>query len=453
MTDESDPFGRYLLVLREKRDEASVKDVGGERMWRRNHHGSQASDAEHLHAGAPNHPHHNGTTKRSLRHVWSAQRIALLPVCAILLLMVIAGRWSSSIDVSLIGETKGERIHQDALPPEENPHSPVVSQTPGKLRFDWSNMTLHSDMAKRIHSHQTNCSLPLEKGGPLLPYGLGSSLHSWGNKVCYAMGSGSRAWTKATEPWIWLDEAKCNASDQSTMQCYFPSMELQCPNDVTTKEGKVVGLYSNCIDNVLGNSTKDQWAMLRAAATEYMFHNVSNVVIEEAERQLKLVFPGGIVPPDLITVHIRWGDKVISEMKKVPIQEYIDGVRSILAARNETSQVNIFLATEDPDAFSEFMNVAPDEWNIYIDQYFHDMKPYRPEKAFGQNNNMNADKTKGRAGLVALGSLLVAVEANDFVLTTASNWSRLINELRKNVLDPRCKGCTHMVDLRVGKDR
>jgi hypothetical protein len=57
-----------------------------------------------------------------------------------------------------------------------------------------------------------------------------------------------------------------------------------------------------------------------------------------------------------------------------------------------------------------------------------------------------ANRTSG-VGLVTLALLLVSMEANTFVLTTASNWSRLINELRKNVLDPRCNNCTLMVDL------
>jgi hypothetical protein len=49
------------------------------------------------------------------------------------------------------------------------------------------------------------------------------------------------------------------------------------------------------------------------------------------------------------------------------------------------------------------------------------------------------------------GSLLVAMEANYFVLTTASNWSRLMNELRKNFVEPRCNNCTLMVDLKYGE--
>jgi hypothetical protein len=57
----------------------------------------------------------------------------------------------------------------------------------------------------------------------------------------------------------------------------------------------------------------------------------------------------------------------------------------------------------------------------------------------------------GTAGRITLGSLLVAMEANDFVSTTASNWSRLMNELRKSILDSRCGNCTHMIDLRPPK--
>ena len=39
--------------------------------------------------------------------------------------------------------------------------------------------------------------------------------------------------------------------------------------------------------------------------------------------------------------------------------------------------------------------------------------------------------------MVTLISVLIALEANAFVLTTTSNLSRLIDELRKNVVDPR----------------
>ena len=62
-----------------------------------------------------------------------------------------------------------------------------------------------------------------------------------------------------------------------------------------------------------------------------------------------------------------------------------------------------------------------------------------------------AYNSKGKAGLQSLGALLIAMEVNRYILTTGSNWSRLINELRNSVVDSRCGNCTKMVDLREGE--
>jgi hypothetical protein len=154
-------------------------------------------------------------------------------------------------------------------------------------------------------------------------------------------------------------------------------------------------------------------------------------------------------PDDLITVHIRWGDK-FWEMDLVPISTYVDAVSQILLAlgRGDNSTANVYLASEDPKAILEFRDKAPAGWNIYVDRTVAELNSYRPSK--GNRASWTTRNTRGRAGLVALGSLLVAMEANNFVITTGSNWSRLINHLRKNVLDPHCGNCTRVIDLRPG---
>ena len=53
----------------------------------------------------------------------------------------------------------------------------------------------------------------------------------------------------------------------------------------------------------------------------------------------------------------------------------------------------------------------------------------------------------GSAGLFSLIALVLALEARLFVLTTASNWSQLLDRLRRVRLDPACGGCTDAVDL------
>ena len=58
------------------------------------------------------------------------------------------------------------------------------------------------------------------------------------------------------------------------------------------------------------------------------------------------------------------------------------------------------------------------------------------------------------AGLQSFGALLLSMVSNRYVLSTGSNWSRLINELhvRKIVVDPRCNNCTIMIDVAPGEE-
>ena len=152
--------------------------------------------------------------------------------------------------------------------------------------------------------------------------------------------------------------------------------------------------------------------------------------------------------------------------KKVNISDYIEAVYRILEQRDEKERnryittnsveqlhvaranktANIYLATEDPEAVEEFRKALPVGWSLFVDQFLIDTSHHRVDEYNGSPKMAKA--LNGKAGLLALGSLLVAMEANDFVLTTASNWSRLMDELRQSILDPRCGNCTSMIDLR-----
>jgi cytochrome c5 len=151
---------------------------------------------------------------------------------------------------------------------------------------------------------------------------------------------------------------------------------------------------------------------------------------------------------------MRWGDK-FWEMDLAPAAEYIAAIHTLLntsstnANATNAEPVAIYLSTEDPRAAAAFRNATPPNWTVYVDRTIHELDTYRPAK--GNRASWTTRNTRGRAGLVALGSLLVALEANLFVLTTKSNWSRLLNELRKNVIHPRCGNCTRMIDLRPGE--
>jgi hypothetical protein len=116
----------------------------------------------------------------------------------------------------------------------------------------------------------------------------------------------------------------------------------------------------------------------------------------------------------------------------------------------ETSTANIYLATEDPKAVQKFQNNMPPEWNLYVDQAHIELLPHRVEAYNGSPKMSKA--LDGRAGLLTLASILVAMEANYFVLTTESSFSRVMNEIRQTILDLRCGKCTSMIDLRQVRD-
>ena len=353
-----------------------------------------------------------------------------------------------------------------------------------KLRFDWTTLEPVSTLAKRMDQHQRNCSLPLGDFS-FRNQGLGSDLHHWGQALCNGMIKGLRI--RSAHPWVYYDQETCNNTHDrlSPITCYFPRSELQCPGDTAIAnvhptynlklsfipleviEAKLTYSYNGTLD-VLSLSNGESNGIverecesieaefgrpiLRAAGTELLFSRVSPLLQREAERQLALVFKdAGSVPSDLITVHIRWGDKIRSEMRKVTIPQYIAAVHKILEARGDRdSNANIFLATEDPEAHMKFTRDIPKNWKVYVDQYFVEYLPHRQDNY--SYHSVIAEKLHGKIGLIALGSLLVALEANDYVLTTASNWSRMINELRKGILDPRCNNCTRLIDLRQNKN-
>lgn len=195
----------------------------------------------------------------------------------------------------------------------------------------------------------------------------------------------------------------------------------------------------------------------RPDTVEFMFHTLSPLVLQEARRQVGVVFGRDGAPPNLITVHIRWGDKY-TEMPLVSIDKYVDAVSTLLKLRsnhttdpaNQDRVANIYLATEDPDAARAFRQAAPTHWNIYTDVAVEELAPFRPPSTRYNCASMAATNTRGRAGLLNVASLIVSMEANDFVLSTGSSFGRLMNALRTRVIDPQCGSCTRLIDVQPG---
>jgi hypothetical protein len=332
------------------------------------------------------------------------------------------------------------------------------------LRIDWGKLDVLSSLAREMAANQENCSLPLVKLPQRDEIGLGSDLHVWTQAMCNAMELKSRLWTPT--PWSSVGpNGTCDGGkEQSAINCLFPNTELRCPQDLALTISRLSSLHIPRLPPEPGKSrmpdplgckqtmSRGNYSLvdLQKAGLEYLFSHVTADVIREAERRLENMFPAG-VPEDLITVHVRWGDKLIREMKRFSVNDYTLAIKKLLKKRQKGSPVNIFLATEDPHAVEQFRKKAKSHnWTVHVDPYVEEMKPYYRK---GLNNNpLMTKELQGRPTISALASLLVSLEANYYVLTSRSNWSRMIDELRLAVIDPRCGNCTVMINLCLDHD-
>ena len=252
-------------------------------------------------------------------------------------------------------------------------------------------------------------------------------------------------------PWIWLDQTKC--SPEQGLSCYFniPSKLCQQTSDIfpleknTPQQGFVT---SYCPDFIYDSESRTQF---RTATTAYLFGSgLSDFVLDEVQRQLHVIFPHGLVPAQMITVHVRVNDKS-SEMRLVSMNEYVSAVQRIVDSRKtikgQDNTINIYVSTEDPKIEQLFKAAAPSSWNIYVDIF---PSLYPGQRGLGNWDAWASVALKGGTCTQSLASLVIAMESNDFVLTTKSNWSRLMDQLRRGLVDKICGDCTTMIDLRPG---
>ena len=209
--------------------------------------------------------------------------------------------WSRGIEI-LRGRRRGILLTTLALTivaitsKNESPHE--SRKTTGViLRRDWSSFTELSSLAQHYKDVQNNCDLR-EKRNPFskLGMGLGSELHRWTQAICESYSQNSRL--RSAMPgnsWTWLDQTSCDvtqAREISPLHCYFPSAETKCQ---TTSGAAPVSSKASCktLQADLNITTAD----VRTAGIEFLFSNVSPLVIAEAQRQLQLVFGGQACTP------------------------------------------------------------------------------------------------------------------------------------------------------------
>ena len=360
------------------------------------------------------------------------------------------------------------------------------------ISHDWINRPLHSHLAKEIARNLANCNAPAFSHS-LYGQGMGADIHIWSQALCNAMERGGRL-VLSDRPWVWNDDAFCTQlagenrlPSTDPFFCYFTirdNCRLQTASSTpamaqaaTASSARSISHshnYSMCPSYITDESSRQ---LFRAAAVEYLFSNLRPEIVQEADGVIGEIFHSvlsthsqdtTIRPPpalalsyvagraspakrgarghfpiaDMISVHIRRGDK-ITEMDLVSDMDYIRGIDSFVQ-NYSISEPHIFLTTEDKrsaDKFSSKVEAYNATWRVFTyDKSVGHM--------FASTTMYMAQSSHGALGRFSLISLLIALEAKYYVLTSGSNWSRLIDELRRNVLDVECQNCTRMLDLR-----
>lgn len=214
--------------------------------------------------------------------------------------------------------------------------------------------------------------------------------------------------------------------------------------------------------NVKGPIRLQYLRKYRKSFTEYLFSGgLSEIVKDEVVSQMKQVFGSVQTPQNLITVHIRWGNKN-RETTLLTAEKYAQAILKIVE-KHEWKDFNIYLATESPQAKAELnkalIKLVPktQKFKIFLDATVeynqeHKLRPDHLNLSTRRDYVIDqsiAKDTEGYYGLQVLASVVIGLEANHFVLTTSSNLSRLINEMRQ-VIDDHCNNCTSVTDLDTG---
>ncbi len=239
------------------------------------------------------------------------------------------------------------------------------------------------------HNNATEC--PCFK---MNNFGMGSDLHTFGQAL-WNMKANNQSCFLVQNSWIW---------DRHQELFDWPWIPYcKAPYDFTSKTS-------------IAHMSKQE-ARAQALAFTLSFLRPS-VYTAARDASNALQFSAHHITAPLVTVHIRWSDKH-KEMKLFPIESYINAV----TAFNLTTFA-VFVATEDVHAVAEFKARAPKQWSIYTyakgTSIISSGKDGSPVKLAVKDPD---------AGYHAVISLLVGLQSSYFVVSSGSNWSRLILEL------------------------
>eukprot|EP01122_Echinamoeba_exundans_P015667 TRINITY_DN7551_c0_g1_i1.p1 TRINITY_DN7551_c0_g1~~TRINITY_DN7551_c0_g1_i1.p1 ORF type:complete len:437 (+),score=49.75 TRINITY_DN7551_c0_g1_i1:64-1374(+) len=290
------------------------------------------------------------------------------------------------------------------------------------------------------HQYPRDCSNKKFLVYRLTKWGIGSDLHvmTWALGVAIETGR-ILIYDPDQSPWRWADRDFCGSlllPDCYLKQLSNCSLPKVAPSDIFEhKWGPVVesprvvyfeqrhDFYTvDFIPEIMRKrfpAEGDQRTWWRTVTTQFVWR--PNARFQQFLDQVDIRLFGGVdrYPQRALGIHVRHGDKA-QEMTLHDLPDYLDAAEKLKKDHSYLGMSNVvILSTEDLDVIDKaerWNSLHPNttQWQFI---YLNDAK---------KNNQWAVSATRWH-----FVNAFLAARADAWVLTTASNWCRLINEIRK----------------------
>eukprot|EP00659_Diplonema_papillatum_P006182 gene6182-9466_t len=248
------------------------------------------------------------------------------------------------------------------------------------------------------HQHPADCKSASFFVWKLWNSGLGADIHTYAQALAFAMASGRVLLVDTNEAWwyaldkqpssiecFFVPPSSCTLADAGPAILITPRYQwsprykkvvaaLGRPVRPYPQQPRTVGSTLRAVGSV-GNPWSTvpraewqaygyQWWM--AQASRYLLRMPQPWLRAALRRWVDETFPGG-VPPKMIGMHVRHGDKY-KEMQLLPLSLYMDHAEKLRAA--EPDLVDIFVSTEDPKVLNETAFYTSRGWRFHWCDHF-----------------------------------------------------------------------------------
>ena len=321
------------------------------------------------------------------------------------------------------------------------------------FRARWQTELLLKPVTRKIWEHQIDNCDPNPRVTKFRTHvmdehgGMGHDIFDWSGMLCYNYKHNTV--TVMNGDWCWSPR---NLSLFPPTDCALERPVNQQPRKTEqTREYDMLAKHHlrGCgIENA--PPSQRSGASRRYAANNFLLRYLPPIVRKRACAARREVYGDDVPDPaDQITVHIRRGDKCMTnhcEMHFIGSMHYINATRDLIAKKG-IEKPTVFLTTEDRGAINEFRALAaethPDWRVVHYDRAVLPSNTLSP----GLEAQKTEEAREGMAALPSLIALVLGLESNTFILTLLSDWSTLIDSIRDGRVDPLCDGCTTLLDI------